>query len=218
MTPSLHLADQLSRHDLATFVGRAKRLDADGAARLTVHQSVLAVYVSPLHGGGGPDVLGLRTFALGEPSDLDAVVDLAALADRLARPSDTPSLPLPPASATGVAWAGVGPPRSGWSPLGHLDATALRGAAREGVAEVAAGVPHVAGGPAVARLRAAVWGRAMAAGPDLAPSARVPAGAAFVADGLGFLDAGPVAAFEAGRWQRLSTRTGHVLVRRPLLA
>lgn len=208
---TLRLADQASWDDLATYVARAKYLDSGGAARLAGHARVLAVYVSPVHGGGGPDVLGLRTFALAEPSDVDVVVDLAALTDRFARRAAEPVLPLPPAPATGVSWAGVAPPRSGWTALGQVPADVLVEAARLGVAEVAAGVPDVAGAPAVARLRAGVWSRPV-------PGTEVPAGAAFAAEGLGFLGAEPVDVLVAGPWHRLSTRRGHVLVRRPLLA
>lgn len=216
---ALRLADVDSLRDLGTYVGRAKRLDPGGAARLSGHGSVLAVYVSPLHGGGLPDVLGLRTFALGTPSEVDVVVDLAALTDRLARNTDEPVLPLPPAPALGVSWAGISPPRQGWTTLGALPSALLGGVARDGIAEVASGVPGGAGGPAVARLRAAVWGRPLPAGESGAsPSWEVPAGAAFAADGLGFLDEEDVSVLACGPWRRLSSRRGHVLARRPLLA
>lgn len=208
---SLRLVDADSWRDLATFVARAKYLDTGGAARLVGHGDVLAVYVSPLHGGGAPVVLGLRTYALAEPSDVDVVVELAALIDRLARPAAEPVLAVPPVPAAGVSWAGVSPPRTGWTPIGSVPAGALAAAARNGVAEVAAGVPDVAGGPAVARLRAAVWSRPLE-GTD------VPSGAAFAADGLGFLGGEPVVVLTAGPWQRLTTPRGHVLARRPLLS
>ena len=59
---------------------------------------MLAVYVSPLHARGLidplPTVLGLRASALAEPSHLDAVVTLAALADRLARPGTAIATPV----------------------------------------------------------------------------------------------------------------------------
>ena len=46
----------------------------------------------------------------------------------------------------------------------------------------------------------------------------VPAGAAFVADALGFLAPGePVALAAAGRWRRLTTGRGHVVTRPRLL-
>lgn len=208
----LHLADLPSFRDLGTFVGRAKRLDPDGAARLVGHGSVLAAYVSPLHGGGLPDVVGLRTFHLAEPSTLDVVVDLAALTDRFARGTDSPQLAVPPAPATGVTWAGVSPPREGWTTVGHVSSAALREVARAGIQEIADGMPDVAGAAAVNRLRAGVWNRPI---PDVGDD--VPAGVALAAHGLGFLEDGSVEVLQAGPWHRLTTSRGHVLVRRPLL-
>ncbi|MFD1213263.1 hypothetical protein ACFQ36_14565, partial [Arthrobacter sp. GCM10027362] len=61
-------------------------------------------------------------------------------------------------------------------------------------------------------LRSAVWGAAMAVPPESA-APPVPAGAAFAALGLGFLDGQDVPVFTSGRWTRLSTSRGHVLVR-----
>ncbi|TNM67778.1 hypothetical protein FHN55_09360 [Streptomyces sp. NP160] len=187
--------------DLAVLVSRAARADAGGAARLVAAQGVLAVWVSPLHGSGLPTVLGLRTVALAPGAGeqhLDVVVELAALADRLARRSglggDPPSGPLtelavPPVDVgPGTAWAGLLPPRSGWVPTPPQEASALRAQAAADPRDLAA---------ALARA----------------------------ADALGFLppadhpDAGaPVATAAAGPWRRLSTRRGHVLGRRPLLA
>lgn len=212
---ALLLPDAAAAADLATFVGRAKRVDPDGAARLVGHGDVLAVYVSPVHGGGGPTVLGLRTVALAAPADVDVTVPLAALTDRFARPAgagDGPvPLAVPPAPAAGVAWAGVAPPRRGWDAVGLLDAGVLGAVAAAGIAEVAAGAPSGSGGQAVARLRAAVWGRPLA-------GQGCPAGVAFVAEALGFLgDDEPAALYAAGPWWRLTTARGHVLARRPAL-
>ena len=231
--PALALPDAETLADLETFVGRARRVDPDGAARLVASGTVLATYVSPVHGGGGPTVLGLRVVALAAPAALDATVPLAALLDRFARlaaaratsPSpSTPStpdggtlLPVPPTGAA-ATWAGVTPPRAGWDAVGLLDAPALRERAADGVREIAEGVPPGAGAAAVARLRAQVWGRPLT--PDLPD---VPAGLAFAADALAFLDdprheQDPVALFRAGPWLRATTRRGHVLARRsPLL-
>jgi hypothetical protein len=216
-TAPLVLLDRQDHADLATFVGRARRAEPDGAARLRGHGDVLAVYVSPVHGAGGPTVLGLRTVALARPSDLDVTVPLAALLDRLARPDPPPGgdteLPIPPAEAVGVAWAGVTPPRHGWDAVGLLEPAALRSAAAAGIAEVAAGAPASAGGHAVARLRAQVWGRPLGPGLD-----GVPAGVAFVADALGFVvDGEPAALYRAGSWVRVTTGRGHVLARSALL-
>ncbi|HZI98298.1 MAG TPA: hypothetical protein VFD41_12315 [Actinomycetales bacterium] len=207
----LRLADVGTATDLATFVARAKRVDPDGAARLLGAGAVLAVYVSPVHGTGAPTVLGLRTLGLRAPADVDVVVPLAALSDRLARPTEAAELAVPPAEATGVSWAGVSPPRGGWTPLGSVTAGVLAVAAHAGVSEVAAGAGPAAGAPAVAQLRAGVWGRAIPGTPDL------PAGVAFAAESLGFLGAEDVEVFSAGPWWRATTLRGHVLARQPLL-
>ena len=107
-----------------------------------------------------------------------------------------------------AAWAAMTPPRAGWEPVGSVDAEALVVAARAGIAEVALGVPTGSGGQAVTDLRQRVWGRLT----DTMPP--VPAGAAFAAYALGFLD--PTLRCDViahGRWTRLSSPRGHVLVR-----
>ena len=212
----LTLPDAEAMADLGTFVGRAKRVDPDGAARLIGHGDVLAVYVSPVHGGGGPTVLGLRTLHLAVASLIDVTVPLGALTDRFARPGqgvEALGLAVPPVEAVGVAWAGVVPPRRGWVADGAVEAAVLRAAAGAGVAEVAAGAPEGSGAAAVAALRGRVWGRPLGAGrPGL------PFGVAFVADALGFLDDDrPAALYRCGPWWRLTSERGHVLARTPAL-
>jgi hypothetical protein len=207
----VQLDDVASLADLSTYVLRASRADPGGAARLRAHGDVLATYVCPLTGGGGPTVLGLRTTALARPVELDVVVPLAALADRLARPDNGTDVPVPPNEVV-AAWAGVAPPRSGWEPVGALAAADLVRAAEEGIAEVAAGTPSTSGGPAVAALRARVWGRPV-------PGSDLPTGAAFVAHALAFVREGdpPVDVLARAPWTRLTTPRGHVLARTPLL-
>lgn len=209
--PVLRLGDVASLADLSTYVLRASRADPGGAARVRAHADVLAVYVCPLTGAGGPTVLGLRTTALAQPIELDVVVPLAALADRLARPENGTDVPVPPTEVA-VAWAGVAPPRTGWEPVGGIDPAALLRAAEDGIAEVAAGTPSTSGGPAVAALRARVWGRPV-------PGSGLPAGAAFVAHALAFVRETdpPVDVLVRGPWTRLSTARGHVLARAALL-
>ncbi len=236
MTQTLLLPDQAAFDDLGTFVGRARKADPDGAARLVGHGGVLAVYVSPVHGGGGPTVLGLRTVALAAPSDLDVTVPLSALSDRLARDPRPAQrldvlgaldgmgpvgLAVPPVPATGVSWAGVSPPRARWELLGLLDPAVLEAAAIAGIAEIAQGAATGSGALAVAQLRAAVWGRPLLTDDPLDD---VPSGVAFVGQALGFLGVaggGPEsqwpAVFRHGPWVRLTTERGHVLGRRSLL-
>jgi hypothetical protein len=208
----LVLDDAQGYADLRTFVTRARQLDEDGAVRLQADGTVLAAYVGVLPGRGlmgDGAVVGLRTMRLAVPASVETTVALAALADRLARDT-ADGLELPPV-AVQTAWAALTPPRGGWEPVGSLDAAALLGVARAGIAEVAHGAPEGAGGHAVTDLRQRVWGRLT----DTVPP--VPAGAAFAAYALGFVDrADPTARCDVvahGRWTRLSSPRGHVLVR-----
>lgn len=213
MTPELPaplLLDDLQAYaDLRTFVTRGRSLDEDGAIRLQAAGTVLAAYVGVLPGRGlmgDGAVVGLRTMRLATPASVDTTVSLAALDDRLARDT-AEGLELPPVSVQ-TAWAALTPPRGGWEPVGSLDAGALVEVARAGIAEVAHGAPASAGGHAVTDLRQRVWGRLTETVPP------VPAGAAFAAYALGFLGASERCDVVAhGRWTRLSSPHGHVLVR-----
>jgi hypothetical protein len=205
--------------DLATFVGRARRIDPDGAARITAVGDVLATYVSPVHGGGGPVVLGLRVVRLAAESRIDTVVAIAALEEALAaaRRDGDDALVVPAGQVTGVAWAGTSPPRGGWLPVGELGMPALAETAAAGIAEIVSGAPAGSGAAAVAALRARVWGRPLA--PDRPELAGLPAGVALVAEALGFVDGEePAIVYRSGPWWRVTMPRGHVLARRPALA
>jgi hypothetical protein len=208
------LLGEASGTDLATFVGRAQRVDPDGATRLVAAGTTLAAYASPVHGAGGPTVLALRVHSLLRPGEVDVTVPLVALADRFARwqrVTGPRELALPPSAAAGVGWAGVSPPRSGWVPVGVLAADVLADVARRGSEEITGGAPEGSGSAAVARLRALVWGR------PLGPDVDVPAGAAFTLDAFGFLvPTEQVQVHAHGRWRRLTTSRGYVLSRPPL--
>lgn len=208
----LHLADAETLADLGTYVARARTLDAEGAVRLQAAGTALAAYVGVLPGHGLMNegaVIGLRVMPLAEPAELDVTVPLAGITDRLARnePGGAgASLPVPPTTVR-VGWGALAPPRSGWEPVGELTAADLRAAATAGIAEIAQGSPEGAGAQAVTALRRSVWGR------DTPTAPPVPAGAAFAAYALGFLGEGPARVLAHGRWTRVSTVAGHVLVR-----
>jgi hypothetical protein len=178
----------------------------------------VAVSVSPVHGGGGPTVVGLRVVRLGRADDLDAVVPLAVLVERLrsAAEAGDAAVTVPPERGLGVAWAGTSAPRTGWRWAGALDADTLRRRAASGIAEIVQGTPDGAGAAAVAALRARVWGRPLEA--EHAGLSGLVAGVAFVAEALGFLvDGETVAVYRSGPWWRTTTTRGHVLARRPAL-
>lgn len=218
MSQSFSLSDSLSLGDLQVYLSRASRVE-DGSVRLVSAAGVLAVYTAILYPRGlldsSPTVLGLRTFALTEPVELDVVVPVRSLLDRLLRLEaavtdvDAPVTVTVPLQVSSVTWAGITPPRGGWTSQGSASPAVLEAAAREGIAEVAAVIPTGTGEQIVQRVRSEVWGRPIEA-LDF-----VPTGAGFAAVSLGFLSADElVQLFGTGPWTRLSTSRGHILVRR----
>jgi len=225
MSSAFTLPDSLSLSDLRTFVARAGRVE-DGSVRLIATNGVLAVYVAVLYPSGlldeSPTVLGLRTFALVDdesgPTVFDAVVPVGSLLGRLERLEGEVRDAAAPVSVTlpmqvhTVTWAAISPPRGGWTPLEPLPSSVLDAAAREGIDEVATAIPTGTGEQIVHRVRSEVWGR------PIPGHTHVPAGAAFAAFGLGFITTPEVPesvrVYETGPWTRLSTKRGHVLVKR----
>lgn len=202
--------DAETQADLGTFVARAKAVDPEGAIRLQAHGRTLAAYVGVLPGTGlmaEGAVIGLRTMPLAEETGVDVTVPLAAVSDRLARRDPAPALSLPPVTVS-AAWAAVAPPRAGWERVGSVASDVVNAVAREGIQEIAEGAPQGSGGHAVTALRQHVWRRSTTTTPPF------PAGGAFAAYVLGFTPPGSeVTVFANGRWTRLSTPVGHILVR-----
>lgn len=219
MDRTFSLLDSLALGDLHVFLGRAQRV-RDGAVRLIADSGVLAVYIAVLHPIGlldeSPTVLGLRTFAVDRDDSFDVVVPVASLLARVesrlepatAEVGEPVTVTLPTEVAT-VTWTAISPPRGRWQQLGSAQTALLEAAARDGIQAVASMVPDAVGELAVQRVRTEVWGREMEGVEHL------PAGAAFAALALGFLGEEESAiVYESGSWLRLTTRRGHVLVKR----
>ena len=213
---TLVLPDQTALADLRTYLGRADRIDR-ASVRLVAGDGVLAVYTAVLYPAGlldeTPTVLGLRTVAVDPSIELDTVVPIASLAERLQRlepPADGGVELRLPAEVNTVTWAGVAPPRGNWRAVDATTVAVLRQVAEQGIVEVASTLPEDAGEHLVRRIRSEVWGR------PIERLEHVPAGAAFAAHSLGFLGAPgeQVPVYETGPWTRLSTERGHVLVKR----
>jgi hypothetical protein len=210
----LRFADPETLEDLGIFVARARALDADGAIRLKSDGLALAAYVDVLPGRGPAmtgATIGLRIMALAEPADVDVTVSLASVTERLARirssfdaVKDTFSIP---PTTVRVGWAAIAPPRSGWEVVGDLTVEDLRTVATRGITEITEGVPQGSGAQVVAAMRQRVWAR------DSRTTPPIPSGAAFAAYVLGFLTQERARVLAHGHWTRLSTATGHVLVR-----
>ncbi len=218
MSHQFLLPDSLALRDLQVFLSRAARVE-EGSVRLISANGVLAVYVAVLYPAGlldeAPTVLGLRTFAVRDTQDFDAVVPVRSLLERVNRLEDdarddaqlvTVTLPM---QVNTVRWAAITPPKGGWTAHDPTGSDLLESVAKAGIDEIAEAVPTAVGEQIVHRVRSEVWGRPIE-GLDY-----IPAGAAFAALSLGFLAPGdPVHIYETGPWTRLTTKRGHVLVKR----
>lgn len=211
MTQHLHFAEAATLQDLRTYIRRGQRINEHGI-RLQAAGMVLAAWLPVMTPSTLtsriPAVLGLRTMALAEPSEADATVELTSITERLARmnPAEV-HLPLPP-SRINVPWAAVTPPRTGWELAGAVPDSVLREAAETGIAEVAEAVPQSAGAHVVEQVRQRVWSQPL--------EHSVPAGAAFGALSLGFLEQHDDAVTSVhihGNWVRLSSVGGFILTR-----
>lgn len=219
MSRTFTLPDALSLRDLQVFLARAGRVE-DGSVRLIVTKGVLAVYVAVFYPIGlldqAPTVLGLRTFAVTDTPDFDAVVPVGSLLERINRrlelvvADDAAPVTLTlPMEVHTVTWAAISPPRGGWVTLPPAEAAMLDAVAKAGIDEVAQAIPTGTGEQIVHRVRSEVWGR------PIDGLEHVPAGGAFAALSLGFLgEADAVEIYETGPWTRLTTQRGHVLIKR----
>ncbi len=214
MKNTFQLLDEQTALDLKSYLTRARKMDQKGAVRLRAFGTLLTAYVAPLFTASilddGPTVLGLRTMELKSEAEINILVPIQAVLDRLAfeleRPATEERFVFDMVSTERIPWAGVSPPRTGWVEAGFLSEELLTNTAKKGITEVAETIPESVGGPIAARIRAEVWGRAI----DV--ESKVPAGAAFAAAGLGFLVKDQnVPVFHSQGWVRLSTEFGHVL-------
>lgn len=223
MSARIRFEDARVRDDLATYFGRAGRIE-DGSVLVEQIGSAVAFWVPVLRPAGildrSPLTVGVRAIA-GEVLDADssdcasgrfeAVVPLRGFLDRLAREVSGDAaleLSVPPERRL-ESWTGRRPPLHGWTLVGQLDAAAVLAAAEAGIAAVANSADQQAG-------RTDTWTREL---PDscgaLVGDTRPPAGVAFAGHALGFWRVGdPIAVHIADGWWRLVSRTGQILAQR----
>ncbi len=213
MSASLVFSAPGALADLQTFLQRAARVN-NSSARVVAADGHVLVYVGLLVPRGlldrTPTVLGLRVSSLSEPVDVDEIVPMEALIHRLgvAVSEGASTVSLPPAVPS-LAWAAITPPRDNWRRRRGVSSSDLAGAAKKGIQRVAEAIPDNSGDALVQKVRAEVWG-------EIIPfSKRIPAGAAFAADALGFLDDRSVQVHTNDPWLRLSATNGYVLVKFP---
>jgi hypothetical protein len=204
--PQLVVPDPVERAGLLAYLGRLVALDDRGAARLQAAATVLGVW------GGPPlDVVTLRPVALGSspPADLDITVSAQRLFERVRAATPDGTIELPPA-IPGPAWAGLLPPRAGWSQLAAVPAAAVYDAVRVGVEAFKRRVDLLAEGdrsqPALEAVAHEIWSRPVVAGVALR--------AAHAAELTGMLSpAGEVVVYASGPWLRLACPGGSVALR-----
>jgi hypothetical protein len=211
MAHTFSLESDSARRDAIQFLERAARVN-NGSARLIADGAALQVYVGVLFPRGlldaTPTVLGLRVFRLVEPSEFDVVVPIESLLHRLQVGIDQgEATTRVPAEVASLQWAAITPPKDGWRRRLSVHSDALRAAAASGVAQVAQTVPETVGESVLQKVRSEVWG-AM-----LPEHKRIPAGAAFAADALGFLTEGSLTVHTLDNWVRVSSKAGYVLVK-----
>ena len=206
MSQRLIFPDAPTAADVLTFSARAARL-GDGAVRLKATGGTLLASAAPLAPRtlleSTPTVLGMRAVRV----DPELVCDLVVPAEGLTASDDPAALQLPDAAVT-ATWAGVSPPRAGWTDDGAIAAALLAERVQWGIAAVTEAVPKDAGDDAVHAVRAAIWGAADE------PLAGLPLGVAFAAFALGFIASEEQAVVRRnGPWTRVSLARGHVLTR-----
>lgn len=211
MAHTFSLESDSARRDAIQFLERAARVN-NGSARLIADGAALQVYVGVLFPRGlldaTPTVLGLRVFRLVEPSEFDVVVPIESLLHRLQVGIDQgEATTRVPAEVASLQWAAITPPKDGWRRRLSVHSDALKAAAASGVAQVAQTVPETVGESVLQKVRSEVWG-AM-----LPEHKRIPAGAAFAADALGFVTEGSLTVHTLDNWVRVSSKAGYVLVK-----
>ncbi len=211
----LILPDPADVADLARFLVRSASV-RDGVCRRVARGNVLALHVAgtfPLMlGATTPTIIGQRGVRLATPAELDVVVPIAELRDRLARLAREGEGPLVldvPPSRPNAPWTATLPLAVRWESIAPVHDDAWAAAARGVANEVQESLPTDPGQPLVFAARDAAWGRAA---PELGHG--VLAGAAFLAHAYGFLREGARSArFTSGAWERLSAGGGTLLWR-----
>ena len=214
VTEQIDFGDPRGLTDLSTFIGRARVAVPDGAIRLQVPgRGLLVVTVAVLEGSGllgDGTVLGLRAVRVRDATPgIDATVAFASITDRVARHRGTGTTLSVPPTTVSPPWAGLTPPREGWERVGALDAADVRSAAEQGHRRGGGGDSGWSGwrcgdGPATPGL-----GGDDADRPADRSGARVRGARPGVPRGT---ESRP-SSRTCGRWTRISTSRGHVLVR-----
>lgn len=202
----LVFADPGEAAGLAAFLGRLLRWEKGAAVRVQAADGVVGFFAKPARF----EVLAVRAARLLEPVRHDTTVSAGELLESVDEEREAVTLPT---AVTGPSWAGVLPPRSGWTAFGEVPVDAVRTVAAAAVGEFRERAEQLGSSgrtrEALDALAEEIWSRPLG-------RTGVPLRAAHAAHSLGFLRGqSPVALLERGAWLRLGTEYGSVAVRRP---
>jgi len=214
---------------LGAYLERLLHFDKTAAVRFVGIGKAAAAYGGPPF--GGVNVLSVRTVALADGSDpFDVTVSAGQLLEAIARSSDpaqaiTKPVTLPAPLVGGPTWAGLLPPRTGWTPIQELPVSTIAANVAEGNAEfrfraLGYGAPTDSSG-AFTALAEDIWSRDVTTGLDYGAGSRgLSLRAAHAAQMLGFLGPNPIIDQTGAvrialhtRWLRLDGPFGTVIER-----
>ena len=212
------------RAALGAYLERLLHFDKTAAVRFVGIGAAAAAYGGPPF--GGVNVLSVRTVALAADSaPFDVTVSAGQLLDAIAKLEDAAPVPLPTPLLGGPTWAGLLPPRTGWTPLGELTVNEIAASVAEGNAEFkfrALGYSSPANSAsAFTALAEDIWSRDVTTGLNYGSGSRgLSLRAAHAAQMLGFLGPNPMADYSGTvrmalhtRWLRLDGPFGTVIER-----
>lgn len=220
----VRFASPEDRAALGAYLERLLHLDKTAAVRFVGIGAAAAAYGGPPF--GGVNVLSVRTVALAADSaPFDVTVSAGQLLDAVAKQEGETPVPLPAPLLGGPTWAGLLPPRTGWSPLGELTVNEIAASVAEGNAEfkfraLGYGSPADSAG-AFNALAEDIWSREVTTGLNYGSGSRgLSLRAAHAAQMLGFLGPNPMADYSSTvrlalhtRWLRLDGPFGTVIER-----
>ena len=212
---SVEFASSRDGSAFGAYLERLLHFDKTAAVRLLSVGHAAAAYSGPPF--GGRPVLALRLAALkpGSP-EFDTTVLAGKLLEGLA--ADESSVQVPEPLTGGPSWAGLLPPRAGWTRLGELPVRDLATAASQGNADFrfrALGLDRAG----LDALGEEIWSRPVHAVDGADGLSTLTLRTAHAAQALGFLGPQPEASADTaalariGRWLRLDAPYGTVLQR-----
>ena len=215
MTTELAFASSRDGAAFGAYLERLLHFDKTAAVRLLSVGHAAAAYSGPPF--GGRPVLALRLAALRPDSPaVDATVLAGKLLEGLS--ADDTAVRVPEALVGGPSWAGLLPPRTGWTRLGGLPVRDLATAASQGNADFrfrALGLDRAG----LDALGEEIWSRPVHAAEGADGLSKLTLRTVHAAQALGFLGPAPegsadtAALARIGRWLRLDAPYGTVLQR-----